>query len=815
MAPNTDDYGDRPTHLIDPTTGTHDNTTTGESGTGSGATNPGDEAVSDPVLGRMVGNIRLSEVLGSGGMGRVYGGVDEKLGRTVAVKVIRSNQMLGLEARARFLREAQVLSRLNHPQICQVYDYVEGAENDYLVLELVRGRDLGEAIREEVPRPRALRIALQLAEVLTLTHSRGITHRDLKPENVMLTDAGEIKVLDFGLARQEEEPPEPAPESASSETRVSELVAGGSSVETVLGTVMGTIVYMSPEQARGESASPPSDIYSLGLLLQELFTGEVPYDSRSTLKELLIATAGGESPAADGLPRELANLIEAMKSAEAEDRPTAPEVAERLRWIIDKPRRRLRWIVAIVALTAIIGGSTKYAVDLNRERTAALQAESAALEAREDAEELMTFILQDLHDGLVPLGRLDLLEQVAGQALDYYKSESAGESLTDEGLRRRGTALRNLGGVFTDQGNLEQAVAAYGGSLAIAKDLVVRNPGDLEAVFLLARAHSGMALVELTRDDPDNALASYKEAVNYLRSLIAAEPSNTEWRVALANTFVKMGSLLYTIGGSAEALEVLREAVGVIQSVVDERPDDAALQIDLGDKYRLLSQVLAAIGEVDAARQASDKDIALCLAVARSDAVNASAQLGLMEGYDWRGRLLVEDGDLVAAEEALRSSVRVGERLVADDPTNTHWQFRLSTSYDSLGEALRASGRAAVALDAFVRALDLMVPIAALDSTNAYYQNDLAYSYLQVGKTQAELGRQTQARAAWREGVRVVAAVADEAGLPPIQETYAQALLLLGRVDEARPVVSRVLESGWSLDPATAELCRLHGIKVD
>ncbi len=392
----------------------------------------------------------------------------------------------------------------------------------------------------------------------------------------------------------------------------------------------------------------------------------------------------------------------------------------------------------------------------------------------------MTFILQDLHDGLVPLGRLDLLEQVAQQALDYYKPGVEGEPLTDEALRRRSLALRNLGDVFIDQGNLEQAAMAYHAGREIAEELVALDSEDLEAVYLLALAHTGEAVVEMTRDDFEKALRSYQSAIKLLRTVVTADPTKIEWRRNTANTYIQQGNLLFTAGRRPEALVVIREAVVITQALVDEIPNDAALRLDLGDKHRLLSQVLAADGEIDAARDASDKDIAICLGVARSDAVNATAQLGLMEGYDWRGRLLVEEGDLEAAEEAMRSSVKVGERLVADDPTNARWQFRLSAAYDSLGEALLASGETNAALGAFTDALELMIPIAALDASNAYYQNDLAYSYLQVGKVQAELGRVEQARVAWEEGARVVAAVADEAGLPPIQETYAQALLLAG-----------------------------------
>ena len=173
------------------------------------------------------------------------------------------------------------------------------------------------------------------------------------------------------------------------------------------------------------------------------------------------------------------------------------------------------------------------------------------------------------------------------------------------------------------------------------------------------------------------------------------------------------------------------------------------------------------------------------------------------------------EGDLETAVPALRSAVRFGERLIADDPTNTHWQFHLPASYDTLGEALMAADRTRDALEAFTRALDLMLPIAALDASNAYYQNDLAFSHIQVGKARAALGRRTAARESWAEAARAVAPIADADALPAIQETFAQALLLSDRVDEARPVIRRVLDAGWPLDPTTEALCRKRGVQFD
>src|SRR5690349_11739788 len=153
------------------------------------------------LIGRHFGHIRVTQVVGQGGMGDVYGGYDEKLERKVALKVLNDDQRLDGEARERLLREARALSKLDHPNICRIHDYIETRDLDLLVLEYIDGQTLHDAMQQGMAHHEKLRIAIAIAEVMAQAHRAGIVHRDLKPENVMLTKSGEVKVLDFGLAR--------------------------------------------------------------------------------------------------------------------------------------------------------------------------------------------------------------------------------------------------------------------------------------------------------------------------------------------------------------------------------------------------------------------------------------------------------------------------------------------------------------------------------------------------------------------------------------------------------------------------------------
>lgn len=230
-----------------------------------------------PPIGRRIGGILIQKRLAEGGMGTVYLGLDERLRRRVALKSIRGDWRFEPEARARFRREARVLSQLKHPGICEIYGYEETPDSDYLVLEYIDGRSLKKAASDGLPLAERDRIASTLAEVLQVAHGAGVVHRDLKPDNVMLTATGQVKVLDFGIARiSTRDAEQPAPVLPMPVGEAPSL-SDSSSLHTRVGLLMGTPRYMAPEQARGEVATPASDIYALGLLLYELYTGHSAY----------------------------------------------------------------------------------------------------------------------------------------------------------------------------------------------------------------------------------------------------------------------------------------------------------------------------------------------------------------------------------------------------------------------------------------------------------------------------------------------------------------------------------------------------------
>ena len=250
------------------------------------------------LVGTTIGHIRFDSLLGMGGMGEVYRAFDEKLQRVVAVKTIRAEHRLSGTARARFLREARILSRLANPLICQVYDLIESEEADLLVLEFVDGETLDQLRSgRKLAEREVLEVGARIAEALTVAHREHIIHRDLKPANIMVLASGAVKVLDFGIARSSAEEAGAAlrattPRRAAVAASGARTGAGGttprarshspaastgassfSAALTQQGSIVGTVLYMSPEQASGEELTEASDMFSFGILLQELLTG--------------------------------------------------------------------------------------------------------------------------------------------------------------------------------------------------------------------------------------------------------------------------------------------------------------------------------------------------------------------------------------------------------------------------------------------------------------------------------------------------------------------------------------------------------------
>jgi len=578
----------------------------------------------DDLLGTRISHYRIIDFLSKGGMGDVYVGFDEKLNRKVVLKSIRAEHRLIAEAKTRFLREARVLSKLAHANICQIFDYIEGDTADFLVLEMIPGQGLAEAMRKGMDYRQKLTIAEQIAGVLVATHAQGIIHRDLKPDNIMLAGDGQVKVLDFGLSRsQQDENTMKLIASASGTFRSVQSLADPAEKSatdnklTEVGMVMGTIQYMSPEQARGEDASPAGDLYSFGLILQELFTGRPAYENNLSFRALLQKATDGDTLAVEGIDANLAALIERLKSLAPAARPTAVDVAERLAWIRNKPVRRRNKIILAAAIAMLV----VFAGAMTIQTLRAVRAEKSALEEAGTANQVSKFLVGIFHvsDPSEAKGNTVTAREILDTGAQKIKTElqdrpliqarlmgTIGDVYLNLGLFKKAepllkkslltkesilhsdhpevaAALNNLAMLYVKQGRYVLAEPLYKRALAIREKVFGPDHADV------ANAVNNLAI--LYKEQGKYALAE----TLYRRSLKIRETALGPDHTDVADSINNLAELFREQGKYAEAEPLYRQSLKIREKALGpEHPDVADSINNLAILYRRQGKYAAA-----------------------------------------------------------------------------------------------------------------------------------------------------------------------------------------------------------------------------
>ncbi len=704
------------------------------------------------LVGSKLRHFNIVAALGQGGMGDVYAAYDENLKRKVAVKAISPGRGLTPAAKARFLREAQLLSQLDHPGICRIFDYLEIDGSDFLILELIEGQTLREA-DEDLDFGAKLDIAIQIAAVLDTAHTEGIVHRDLKPDNVMLTPDGLVKLLDFGLARSlDEESGDPVDDSEvvdptlADQDRTLALTLD----TTMPGIILGTPMFMSPEQANSEPVTPAADLYSFGLLLQWLFTGVNAYEPTEDMDTMLHLVGQAKTLPAQGIDSDLAALIERLKSRSPARRPTALAAKEKLEWIRGKPRRRNQRFIAAAILVAVLLAGFKYTTDLRAERMIAEQ-------NRAQAEDLMGFMLGDLRDKLEPVGRLDVLDDVGRKALEYYASRRD-EDLGDEEYFKLSKAMTQIGDVRMAQGDMEAARQAFDEALITAEKLVKRDPSNPEWLAGLGAVHFWIGSILFSQGNLDEAETRFVTYLDVARQLEQLEPGNPDWRMETAYGYTNLAALAEERGDHTAALENIQSSIAIKRELSANQPENPALKSHLANSLGWAGRMRDKIGDRQGALVVLQEAETVLEELIAEDPANTNHQELLSITLHLIASMQRDLGKDEAALSSYRADLDIISGLVQRDPENFEWRAGLATTKRTLGLHLIRMNRVAEAGPFIHQGDELVREVLARDPENIEHQFQTANSRLALARLELAQDRPEPALAWLDESVAEIKA---------------------------------------------------------
>ncbi len=780
------------------------------------------------AIGRRIGPYKVVREIGHGGMGSVYLAArdDAHYQQRVALKVVKRGMDTDFILR-RFRHERQILADLNHPNIARLLD--GGTTDDglpYFVMEYVEGVPIDQhAEGHELTTVERLKLFSVACAAVHYAHQHLVVHRDIKPGNILVTADGNLKLLDFGIAKL-----------------LHHDHGSPATIMTATAVRLMTPEYASPEQVRGLSVSTATDIYSLGVLLYEILTGHHPYRFEGRLPhevaqvicerepekpshavsraEVVGTKGGGRATLSAGLMRktedgqpeklrrslrgDLDNIVLMAMRKEPERRYASVEqFAEDIRRHLEGlpvraradtfgyragkfvTRHKLGVTAAGLILMTLLAGivATTW-----QARVARLERERAERRFNEVRQLANSFVF-DVHDEIQNLpGSTKARALIAQQALKYLDSlaQEAGGDLTLQ--RELAAAYEKLGVVqntptVAHLGDMEGALQSHRKAATLREALVAADPGNLDYRRDLLDSHWFIASLLNQQGDLPRSLEMSRQQLAVREQLINADPTNLIDRYNQAGTHTGIGETLLEMGDATGALNHQRQALSMREALAAIDSMSARARRSLTISYEHLGIATEQAGDSKGALELQRRGLETRESLLTADPLNNDLRLMLIESHRYVGDLLAKSGDPSGSMENYRKQLTLNEEMVAADAASVQFRSNQAVALIKVGDALLQNGKAGEALSNYRRALQIRNELAISSETDVFNRRDLAESYLKVGDALALSGDLSGAIESSLKGVEMYEALS---AITPanvrIQVALANSYLKTGRL---------------------------------
>jgi tetratricopeptide (TPR) repeat protein/tRNA A-37 threonylcarbamoyl transferase component Bud32 len=715
----------------------------------------------------LVPGYEILRELGRGGMGVVYQARQQSLNRLVALKMILAGRHADTESLTRFLREAETIGRLRHPNVVQVYDYGSHDGKPYFSLEYLEGGSLVSKLKGEPQAPaQAARLVLLLAEAVQAAHEQGIVHRDLKPANVLLASDGTPKITDFGVAKQ------------------------GDSGMTATGDVLGTPSYMAPEQAEGKAkdVGPAADIYSLGSILYELVTGRPPFKGESvwdTIQMVVDAEPVAPCQLQPRLPRDLETICLKCLQKEPQKRyASARALATDLQHFLSgepiaaRPigysERFWRWcrrkpavasLLAGLALVLMSGfaGVTWFwlraehhrqeAVDnlqeANRQRD---QAVRGFRTAREAVDRFYTAVSQD--ELLNAPGMSTLRKKLLQDARAYYQS-FVQEHAEDVQLRLElAHAMQRLGDISKEVVSDTEAMQVYQEAVAAYRNLLQAGPADASIRRDLAACWGQIGLLHRRAGRSNEAEKAFQEEAQLWDELAKQYPGDAEYKSGLAVTYNHLGLIYRRSDRLPQAESILLRGVTLWKELLADDKGNAEYESFYSWCLLHLGYVYDVQDQTAKAEAAFLQMLALRRGLVERHPTNVEHRKELAGGYQVLATFY-EDREPTKAERFYRDAISTDEKLVRENPRVVSLMIRQGEDYAAFGSFLSAQEKRSDALPWANRSIKTLEEVLTLEPAHVQAKRTLREAYVQRADLLDDMGRSLDAVADWDRAIQL------------------------------------------------------------